>query len=89
MAKAAVRSKAVVLVLLVRCVLFSPVVCGFCVWSLLCYALYGVLSSFAIILTRKRAGCFTLQCVIVNMSCDGLCSVTLPHGTIRLVCSIS
>ena len=61
MAKAAVHSEAEVLVLLVHCLLFLPLFVGVCVWSLLCYALLGVLSSFAIFLTRKRAGCFTLH----------------------------
>ena len=33
----------------------SPIgLLGLCVWSLLSYALFGVLSSFAIILTRTR-----------------------------------
>ena len=34
---------------------------GFCVWSLFCYALLSFLSSFAIILTRKRKLVASLQ----------------------------
>ena len=39
-----------------------------------------VLSSFAIILTGKRADCFTFFVFVV--SCDCYCSVALPHGTV-------
>ena len=44
-------------VFVVYCVLESKqIICGmgFCVWSLFCYALLSVFSSFAVILTRKR-----------------------------------
>ena len=58
---------------------------GFCVWSLFCYAVLSVLSSFAIILRskreRERAGCFTF--IVVLMSCDCYCSVGLPHGAVE------
>ena len=41
------------------------------------YALLYIHSSFAIILTRKRAGCFAL--IVFQMSCYCKCSVALPH----------
>ena len=45
----AVRSKAMGLLLLSQCLMFSHCLLGFCVWSLFSYALFNVLSSFAII----------------------------------------
>ena len=72
MAKAAVRSKAVVLLLLVYCLVCFSLVVGVLCLSLFCCALLCVLSSFTIILKRKRElvallllsyGCF----VIVNV----------------------
>ena len=53
-AKAAVRSKAVVLLLLFYCLMYFPLFVGFLCLSLICYALLYVHSSFAIILNRKR-----------------------------------
>ena len=53
MVKAAVRSKAVVLLLLTCCLLFSPIV-GFCNCSMFCCTFLYVPSSFAIILIGKR-----------------------------------
>ena len=51
---------------------------------LLCNTLcpFPVLSSFAIILTRKRESdcCFTS--IVFLMSCDCLCPVALPHGAV-------
>ena len=44
------------------------------------YVLLSVLSSFACILERERAGCFTL--IFFLMSCDCYCYVALPHGAI-------
>ena len=70
---AAVRSKAVVLLLLINCLLLLPL-SGFCVWSLSCYAFLGVLPSVA----GERAGCCTF--VVFLMSRD--CSVVLPHGAV-------
>ena len=46
--------------------------------SLFCCALLLVLSSFAIILNRKRAGFFTF--IVLRVSC--ICSVTLPHSAL-------
>ena len=50
---------------------------GLCVWSLFCYTLLSVLSSYTIIFTMVT-GCFTL--IVVLMSCDFLCSVALSCG---------
>ena len=52
---------------------------GVFVWSLFCYAVFGVLSSFAIILMRTREP-FALILIVSLVSCDCNCSVTLPHG---------
>ena len=54
MAQAAVRSKAVVLLLFVYCLMHFPLFVGVLCLSLFCYALRCVHSSFAIILKRKR-----------------------------------
>ena len=51
---AAVCSKAMVLLLLIYCFMYLPLFVGVLCWSLFWYALLYVLSSFAIILTRKR-----------------------------------
>ena len=51
--------------LMVHCLMFSPIVCGGCVWSLFCYALLSVLLSFEIIL----AVCFTLNVFLVSCDC--------------------
>ena len=50
---AAVRSTAVVLLLLIFCFMYLPLVVGVLCRSLFWYALLSVVSSFAIILTRK------------------------------------
>ena len=54
MAWAAVCSKAVVLLLLICCLVYFPFVVRVLCLSLFCCALLFVLSSFAIILKRKR-----------------------------------
>ena len=54
MACAAVRSKAVVLLLLIYCLIYFPFFVGVLCLSLFCYALLYFHSSFAIILKRKR-----------------------------------
>ena len=62
-AKAAVRSKAVVLLLLIHCFKYLILCVGVLCWSLFCYALLCVCSIFAIILMmkeRERVGCFAL-----------------------------
>ena len=71
----AVRSKAVVLLLLLYCFMFLLLFYGVLCW----YALLCVLSSFAIILTRRNAGCFAL--IVFLLSCCCLCSVALPNCT--------
>ena len=53
-AYAAVRSKAVVLLLLIYCLMYFPLFWGVLCLSLFCYSLLCVHSSFAIILKRKR-----------------------------------
>ena len=47
-----------------------------------CVAVLCVLSSFAIILMGKRAGCFTL--FVLLMSCGCYCSIALPHSAMGL-----
>ena len=54
MAEAAVRSKAVVLMLLIYCLMYFPLFVEIMCLSLFCYALLCVHSIFAIILKRKR-----------------------------------
>ena len=54
MAKAAVPSKGVVLLLLIYCLMYFPLFVGVLCLSLFCYALLSVHSSFAIILKKKR-----------------------------------
>ena len=54
MVKATVRSKAVVLLLLFYCLMYFPLFVGVLCLSLFCFAVLCVLSSFAIILKRKR-----------------------------------
>ena len=49
--------------------------------SLFCYAPLCVLSSFAIILKRKKAGFFAV--IVLQMYCYYKCYVALPHGTVR------
>ena len=54
MAQGVVRSKAVVLLLLIYCLIYFPLFVGVMCLSLFCYALLCVHSSFVIILKRKR-----------------------------------
>ena len=54
MANSAVRSKAMVLVLLIYCLMYFPLFVGVLCLSLFCYELLCVHSSFAIILKRKK-----------------------------------
>ena len=54
MAWAAVRSKVVVLLLLIYCLMYFALFVGVLCMSLFCYALLCVHSSFAIILKKKR-----------------------------------
>ena len=52
----------------------------FCVWSLFCYAVLGVLSNFAMICIGNRDGCFDL--IVFLLSCDWLFYVALPHDVV-------
>ena len=63
-----------VFVLLYIFVSFLGVLC----LALFCYALICVLSSFAIVLKRERAGCFAF--IVFWMSCYCKCHVALPRG---------
>ena len=83
MAKAAVRSKVVVLLLLlVGCLVCFPLVVGVLYLSLLCCALPCVLSSFAIILKRKSESWLFFSFIVLWMSRYCKCSVTLPYGAV-------
>ena len=65
MAKAAVRSKAVVLLLLSFCLMYFPLFVGVLL-ALFCYVLLCVHSSFAIILKRKLVALLLLsyRCIV-------------------------
>ena len=77
---AAVRSKAVALLLLIYCLLLRPWFGG--VLYLVLVLLFDDFcpSSFAIVLMGKTAGCFALT--VFLMSCDSQCSVVLPRGAV-------
>ena len=68
MVLAAVRSKAVVLLLLILWLSVTPIV-GFCNWSMFCCALLYVHSSFAIISMGKRELaallCLSSWCLVI------------------------
>ena len=68
---AAVRSKAVVLLLLIHCLLLLPLLFEFCVWSLFYYVELSDLSNFTIILMagEDRARCFTSIVFLVFCDC--------------------
>ena len=59
---------------------YSHCLWRFLVWSLFWYASLYVLSSFAIILMRKRAGCFAF--IVLWVSCYCKCPLALPHSTV-------
>ena len=73
MAWAAVRSKAVVLLLLI----VTPIVCEILCLVLVYYAVLSVLSSFAIILMGKRN-----LIALLLLPCDCWRSVALSHGIV-------
>ena len=77
MALAAVRFKAVVLLLLVYHLMYFPLFVGVLCLSLFCYALLCVHFSFAIIL---KAGYFVI--IVLQMYCYYKSSVDLPHGAV-------
>ena len=70
------------MLLLLYCFMYLPLLVGALCWSLFWYALLCVVSSFAIILSRKRekAGCFAF--IVSRMSCYCKCLVALPHGVV-------
>ena len=70
MNSAAVRSKAVVLLLFIPCLLFLPLFVGFCVGSLFSCSVLCVLSSFAITQLGKRelVALLVSKCVLNAMS---------------------
>ena len=78
-AKAAIRSMTVVL-LLIYCSMYFPLFVGVLCLSLFWYVLLCVLSSFAIILKRKRVRAGYFAFIVLRMSCYCKCSVALPHG---------
>ena len=96
MAFAADRSKAVVLLLLIYCLMYFPFFVEVLCLSLFCYALLCVHSSFAITLKtlslknasgrwqcleeEEKAGCFAI--IVLQMYCYYKCSVALPHGAV-------
>ena len=73
---AAVPSKAVVLLLLIYCFMYFPLIVGVLCLYLFCYALFYVHCRFETILKRKR------KLVVLQMYCYHKCSVTLPHGAV-------
>ena len=91
---AAVRSKTVVLLLLIRCWLLRVPVVGFCNCFMFCCALLYVLSSFAIILMGKRELvallCLSPWCLVivvwlfltVSWVCLQLVIVVFPDHTL-------
>ena len=93
MAYGAVRSKAVVLLLLIYCLMYFPLFVGVLCLSLFCHALLCVHSSFAIILKRKRMlaallslsyGCIATICINVLWLFLTVCSVSLWYFLIIL-----
>ena len=56
MALAAVHSKVLALLLVLHCLLLLPLFVGFLCLTLVFYAILSVISSFTIILIRKREG---------------------------------
>ena len=76
------KSKAVLLLLLIRCLLLPHCWCGFCVWCLFCYVLLSVLSSFELyhLDREERAGSFTFVVFLIYHDCK--CYVALPRGAV-------
>ena len=78
-APVAVRSMALVLLLLIHCLMHLPWFVGVLCWSLIRYALLYVLSNFSISLTRKRERAVF---IVFWMSFYCKCPVALPHGAV-------
>ena len=84
-------SKAAVLLLLIYCLMYFPMLMGVLCLSLFCYALLCVHSSFAIILKRKRKLLALLllsyrYIATINVLCLFL---TVPAGCLQCDCGIS
>ena len=77
MAWAAARSKAVVLLLLIYCLIYFPLFVGVLCLSLFCYTLLSVHSSFSINEEEEKAGCFAS--IVLQMYCIYKCYVALPR----------
>ena len=67
MAWAAVSSKAVILLLLVYCLMYSPLFVGRSVFVFVFYALLCVHSSFAILEEEEKASCLAI--IVLQMHC--------------------
>ena len=78
-AKAAVGSKVVVLLLLVYFLMYFLLFVGVLCLFLFCYALFCVNSSFSTILKRKRK---LVVLPLLSYICYCKCSVALPHSTL-------
>ena len=72
MAWTVVRSKAVILLVLIYCLMYFPLFVGVLCLSLFCYALLCVLSSFAV--------CFAS--IVLRLSCFCKCSVAFPRDAL-------
>ena len=82
LAKAAVRSKAAVLLLLIHCLMYFPLCVGVLCLSLFCFDLLCVHSSSAIILKRKRK---LVALLLLSYRCIvtiNKCSVAITHGAV-------
>ena len=82
-ASAAVRIKAVIMLLSIQCLLLLlPLGVFFCVGSSFCAVVLDVFSSLAIILLRERererAGCFTLSALWLSVFCVLCLFLTVP-----------
>ena len=84
MAKAGVRSKGVVLLLLIRCLVCFPLVVGS--WSVFVHYFVSFLVVQSPFRWRERAYCFAF--IVSLMSCYCKYSMTLPHGAVVSLCCV-
>ena len=89
MASAVVRFETRVLLLLIYCLMHFPLLVGAMCLSLFWFALFCVLSSFTIILNRKRELVTLFSLFVLRMHCFCKCSVTVPQGVVvwSIVCN--
>ena len=83
MTSSAVRSKAVALLLLIRCLLLLPLFVGFCVRSFISYAAVCSVKNFQFcnhLAKKEKAGCFTFIDLLLSFGCK--LSVSLHHGAL-------